>query len=91
VGHNPVVARARVGMQEAPFSSLAREMGNAGRSRVCIPNKNKRTEWPATQTSQVVGAVQSALGVSWRGREIFVLDTFPLQLAKAGSAATLPP
>jgi hypothetical protein len=37
-----------------------------------------------------VGAVQSALGVGGRGREVLVLVTCPLQFAKAGSAATLP-
>jgi hypothetical protein len=43
-----------------------------------------------TQTSRVVGAMQSALGAGGCGREIFVLATWPLQFAKAGSAATLP-
>jgi len=36
-----------------------------------------------------VAAVQSALGVSERGREIYVLATCLLQFTKAGSAATL--
>jgi len=35
-----------------------------------------------------VGAVQSALGVGGSGREIFILATWPLQFAKAGSATT---
>jgi hypothetical protein len=48
-----------------------------------------RTEERSGSTSRVVGAVQSALGVSGRGREIFVLATCSLQFAKAGSAATL--
>jgi hypothetical protein len=34
--------------------------------------------------------VQSALKMGGCGREIFVLTTSPLQVAKAGSAATLP-
>ena len=42
-----------------------------------------------TPTSRAVGAVQSALGVGRRGREIFAMATCPLQFAKAGSAATL--
>jgi hypothetical protein len=37
-----------------------------------------------------VGVVQSALGVSGCGREIFILATCSLQFAKAGSAATPP-
>jgi hypothetical protein len=36
-----------------------------------------------------VGAVQSALSVGGCGREMFVLTTFSLQFAKAGSVATL--
>jgi hypothetical protein len=37
-----------------------------------------------------MGAVQSALGVSGRGRKLLVLNTCSLQFAKAGSATTLP-
>jgi hypothetical protein len=37
-----------------------------------------------------VSALQSALDVGGRGREIYVLATCPSQFAKAGSAATLP-
>jgi hypothetical protein len=36
-----------------------------------------------------MGAVQSALGVSRCDREMFVLATWSLQFAKAGSAATI--
>jgi hypothetical protein len=43
-----------------------------------------------TLTCRAAGAVQSALGVGGRGREIFAMATCSLQFAKAGSAATLP-
>jgi hypothetical protein len=41
-------------------------------------------------SSRAVSAVQRALGMGGRGREISVLATRSLQFAKAGSASTLP-
>jgi hypothetical protein len=42
-----------------------------------------------TRISRAMGALQSALDVGGRGRELFVLATCSLKFAKTGSAATL--
>jgi hypothetical protein len=75
--------------EETPCGSQAREAGNTGGTRACIPN-GKRSGF-TTPTSRAVGAVQSALDRMWAGAVAKYLFSpcAPLQFAKAGSAATL--
>jgi hypothetical protein len=72
--------------QEIPRGSLARETGNAGGARACIPNG--KIEWFYHSNLLSFGTVQSTLGAGGCGREIFASATCQLQFAKA-SAATL--
>jgi hypothetical protein len=65
---------------------LARETGNAGGARACIPNG--KAKWFHHSNLSSFGTVQSTLGVGGCGREIFASATCQLQFAKA-SAATL--
>jgi hypothetical protein len=69
-----------------PCGSLARETGNAGGARACIPNGKIKWFYHSNLTS--FGTVQRTLGVGGCGREIFALATCRLKFAKA-SAATL--
>jgi hypothetical protein len=65
---------------------LARETGNSGGVRACIPNG--KAKWFYHSYLSSFGTVQSTLGVGGCGREIFASATCHLQFAKA-SAATL--
>jgi hypothetical protein len=83
-------ARKRAGRSgktsETPCGSSARETGNAGGARACIPNGKAKWFYPSNLSS--FGTVQSTLGVGGCGRERFASATCQLQFAKA-SAATL--
>jgi hypothetical protein len=65
---------------------LARETGNAGGARACIPNG--KVKWFYHTNLSSYGTVQSTLGVGGCGHEIFASATCQLQFAKA-SAVTL--
>jgi hypothetical protein len=60
---------------------LARETGNAGGARRCIPNG--KIKWFYHSNLSSFGTVQKTLGVGGCGREIFASATCQLKFAKA--------
>jgi hypothetical protein len=57
--------------------------GNAEGTRACIPNE--KAKWFYHSNLSSFGTVQSMLGVSGCGREIFASATCQLQFAKASA------
>jgi hypothetical protein len=63
---------------------LARETGNAGDARACIPNG--KAKWFFHSNLSRISTLQSTLGVGVCRREIFATAKCQLQFAKASAA-----